>query len=254
MMIPIIQIGPMALQSPGLILLVGLWLGLLLSERLAPRFRAKPNDVYNLVFVALISGVLGARVSFVVQNYEVFLLNPINIISLNPGLLDPVGGIAIGVISALVYGNRKGINWKPTLDAITPFSCVMLIAYGFSNLASGDAFGAETTLPWGINLWGAMRHPTQVYQILAGCFILGIIWPKMGSSNTIQRIPGETIIGFVALSAGAWLLLEAFRGDSKVLMNGIRTAQVFAWLMLAISLWGYGKLHQRESQENSGTL
>ncbi|MFN2237728.1 MAG: prolipoprotein diacylglyceryl transferase [Anaerolineales bacterium] len=246
-MFPIIQIGPIALQAPGLILLIGLWSGLLLSERLAPRFRAKPNDVYNLVFVGLIAAVLGARVSFVIQNYEVFLQNPLNVISLNPGLLDPIGGIAIGLISALVYGNRKGISWKPTLDAISPFLCVMMIAYGFSNLASGDAFGAETTLPWGIHLWGGMRHPTQVYQVLAGGLILGIIWPRTANSNTVQRIPGETIIGFLALSAGAWLFLEAFRGDSNVLSNGIRTNQIFAWLLLAVSLWVHRKLHQQES-------
>jgi prolipoprotein diacylglyceryltransferase len=253
-MFPIIQIGPMALQTPGLILLVGLWLGLLLSERLAPRFRAKPNEVYNIVFVALIAGVLGARVSFVVQNYEVFLLNPINIISLNPGLLDPVGGIAFGLITALVYGNRKGINWKHLLDATAPFLCVMMIAYGFSNLASGDAFGAETTLPWGIHLWGGIRHPTQVYQILAGCIVLGIIWPRKGSSNTVERIPGETIMELIALSAGAWLFLEAFRGDSIVLTNGIRTTQIFAWFLLAFSMWGYGKLHQRDLSGNTGSL
>ena len=251
-MFPIIQIGPMALQAPGLILLVGLWLGLLLSERLAPRFRARPNNVYNLVFVGLIAGVLGARISFVVQNLEVFLLSPINIISLNPGLLDPIGGIAIGLIAALVYGNRKGINWKPILDAITPFLSVMVIAFGFSNLASGNAFGAETNLPWGINLWGGMRHPTQVYQILAGWVILGIIWPRTGRTNTVQRIPGATIIGFVALSSGAWLFLEAFHGDSNLLMNGIRTNQIFAWLLLAVSMWGYGYLHQQESFENPG--
>ena len=245
-MFPIIQIGPMALQTPGLILLVGLWLGLLLSERLAPCFRAKPNDVYNLVFVALIAGVLGARVSFVIQNYEAFLQNPTNIVSLNPGLLDPVGGIALGLISALIYGNRKGLNWKPTLDAISPFLSVMIIAYGFSNLASGDSFGAETTLPWGINLLGGVRHPAQVYQILAGSIILGIIWPRTGSSNTVQRISGKTIIGFVVLSAGAWLFSEAFRGDSVVLLNGIRVTQIYAWVILAISMWGSGKLIQRK--------
>ena len=253
-MFPIIQVGPMALQAPGLILLVGLWLGLLLSERLAPRFRAKPNDVYNLVFVGLIAGVLGARASFVIQNFEVFLLNPINIFSLNPGLLDPIGGTAIGLISILVYGSRKGINWKPTLDAISPFLCVIVIAFGFSNLASGNAFGAETTLPWGINLWGEMRHPTQVYQIIAGIVILGIIWPRTGDTNTVQRIPGETFLRFFVLYAGAWLFLAAFRGDSNVLTNGIRTDQVFAWLLLAVSMWVYGKLHQRKSEENPGSL
>ncbi len=253
-MFPVIQIGPMALQAPGLILLIGLWLGLVVAERLAPRFQANPNNVYNLVFVALIAGVLGAWISYVLQNYEVFLQSPLNIISLNPGLLDPFGGVAIGLIAALVYGNRKKIAWQPTLDAITPFLSVMWIAGGISNLASGDYFGAETSLPWGIDLWGAVRHPTQIYQILVGCIILGIIWPRIGSSNVVQRVSGETFIGFLALSAGAWLIIEGYRGDSVVLSNGIRVTQIVAWLVLAVSLWGIGKLHQREQAANSGSL
>lgn len=245
-MFPIIQIGPMALQTPGLILLIGLWVGLVLAERLAPSFQADPNLVYSLVFVALIAGVIAARVSYVLQNLDVFIQSPLNIFSLNPGLLDPVGGAAIGLISALVYGNRKKISWWPTLDAITPFLGVMMIAFGLSNLASGDAFGAETTLPWGINLWGAIRHPTQIYQILVGFTILGIIWPRTGNANAVQRISGETFVGFLALSAGAWLVVEAFRGDSVVLQNGIRVAQIAAWLLLAVSLWWFGKFHQQE--------
>ena len=134
-MFPIIQIGPMALQAPGLILLIGLWLGLILAERLAPRFRANANHVYNIVFVALVAGVIGARVSFVLENHEVFFQNPLNIFSLNPGLLDPIGGAVIGLLAALVYGNRKKIIWWSTLDAIAPFLGVMIIALGFSNLA-----------------------------------------------------------------------------------------------------------------------
>ena len=253
-MFPIIQIGPMALQAPGLILLIGLWLGLVVAERLAPRFQANSNNVYNLVFVALIAGVLGARVSYVLQNHEVFLQSPLNIFSLNPGLLDPLGGVAVGLIAALVYGNRKKIAWRPTLDAITPFLSVMWIAIGISNLASGDVFGVETSLPWGIDLWGTMRHPTQIYQILVGCITLGIIWPRTGSTSLVQKVPGETFVGFLALSAGAWLIIEAFRGDSVVLSNGIRVTQVVAWLVLAVSLWGFGKLHQREQATNSGSL
>ncbi|MFC1997021.1 prolipoprotein diacylglyceryl transferase [Chloroflexota bacterium] len=250
-MFPIIQIGPMAIQAPGIILLIGLWLGLILAERLAPRFQVNPNHIYNLIFVALISGLIGARLSFVVQNRDVFLLSPLNVFSLNPGLLDPIGGVAFGLIAALVYGNRKKIAWWPTLDAITPFLGVMIIAFGFSNLASGDGFGAETSLPWGVELWGLRRHPTQIYQILMGFIILGIIWLRTNNSKKVQRKSGETFVGFIALSAGAWLFIEAFRGDSVVLSNGVRTAQIAAWLVLLISLWGFGKLHQRAEDDNS---
>jgi phosphatidylglycerol:prolipoprotein diacylglycerol transferase len=236
----------MAVQAPGLILLIGLWLGLVLAERLAPRFRANPVQVYNLVFVALITGIIGARIGFVLQNFEVFRQSLLNLFSLNPGLFDSSFGVFVGLISALLYGYRKNVEWWPMLDAMTPFFCVMMIAFGLSNLASGDAFGSETSLPWGIDLWGAVRHPTQIYQIIAGLFILGSIWPRLVNTSAIQRVPGETFFGFLALSAGAWLFVEAFRGDSVVLPNGIRLHQIGAWLVLAGSLIGFGKLHQQD--------
>jgi phosphatidylglycerol:prolipoprotein diacylglycerol transferase len=145
----------------------------------------------------------------------------------------------------LIYGNRKRINWWSTLDALTLFWGVIWITIGISNLASGNAFGAETTLPWGIYLWGAIRHPTQLYQIMAGCIILGMIWPRTANSNVVQRSPGVTFLYFLALTAGAWLLIEGFRADSVVLPNGIRVGQIAAWLILAGSMLGIKRLNHR---------
>ena len=59
-MLPILQIGPFALQTPGLILLIGAWAGLSLAERYAKRFQINPNQLYNLAFIGLIAGILGA--------------------------------------------------------------------------------------------------------------------------------------------------------------------------------------------------
>lgn len=241
-MFPILQIGPLALPAPGMFLLIGIWTGLTISERLAPRFKANPNHLYNLVFVTLISGVLGARFSFILQNLQAFLENPLNMFSLNPALLDPVGGIAVGLVAALIYGNRKQISWLPTLDAITPLLSIMLIALGLANLASGNAFGSETNLLWGINLWGATRHPTQIYQSIAGSIILVIIWPRKSVTELVPRVPGETWWLFLALISAAWMIIETFRGDSVVLPGGVRTTQIIAWSILAVSLWGLGKI------------
>ena len=83
-MFPIIQIGPMALQTPGLILLIGLWLGLVLAERLASRFQANPNDVYNMVFVAMITGVIGARISLCVAESRSVFAKPTEYFFIEP--------------------------------------------------------------------------------------------------------------------------------------------------------------------------
>jgi prolipoprotein diacylglyceryltransferase len=240
-MFPIIQIGPLALQAPGLFLLIGLWIGLTISERLAVRFNARSNHIYNIVFVALIAGLVGARLSYALQHVEAFLASPMSLFSLNPGLLDPLGGIAVGLVAATIYGNRKQIPLWPTLDALTPLLAVMIMAVGLANLASGSAFGVPTQMPWGIELWGLTRHPTQIYQIIAGAVILGLIWPRRSDSGASQRVPGETFWLFLVLSSVSWMIIEAFRGDSVLLPGGWREAQIIAWVVLAISLLGLWK-------------
>jgi len=235
-MFPVIQIGPLALQTPGLIIILGIWFGLTLAERHSHRYNISPDLLYNLVFISFITGVLGARIVYAVQYFDAFVNTPLNLFSFNPGLLDPIGGIGFGFLAALIYGNRKNIPFWEILDALTLLLAVTTIAFYLSQFASGDAFGIETTLPWGIHLWGTKRHPTQIYNIIAATAALIIIWPKVNGTNN-PYIPGKTFLSFLALSAGARLFLDAFRGDSVTLIFHFRNVQVVAWCLLAITLW-----------------
>ncbi|MDH5507732.1 MAG: prolipoprotein diacylglyceryl transferase, partial [Anaerolineae bacterium] len=144
-----------------------------------------------------------------------------------------------GLVSGLIYGQRKGLRLRPTLDALTPVLAVLAIALAMANAASGKAFGAASELPWAIQLWGAMRHPTQIYQLLAAGWIAWCVAP---SRTENQQPEGTLFTKFVIYSAAAHLFLEAFRGDSILLPNGWRSTQVLAWSILAIGLWAYGRL------------
>jgi phosphatidylglycerol:prolipoprotein diacylglycerol transferase len=249
-MLPVLNIGPLALQTPGLVLLIGLWLGLTLAEKFSAKRGVPPNLLYNLTFVALVAGVIGARLAYLLRYPEAFASSPLSLISLNPGLLDPMGGMALAVIAGAIYAQRKKLALWPMLDALTPLLAVMAIALGVSHLASGAAFGATTNVPWAIELWGAKRHPSQVYEILAAVVILLILWP--GRWNE-QEPAGRYFLLFMALSALARLVLEAFRGDSLLLTSGWRAAQIGAWLLLAASLWGLRRLQARPKPETKIT-
>jgi phosphatidylglycerol:prolipoprotein diacylglycerol transferase len=165
-------------------------------------------------------------------------------------LLDPFGGVAVAFVSGVIYVNRKQILVWPTLDGLTPFLSVMWIAIGLSNLASGKAFGMETQVPWGIDLWGAQRHPTQIYQVMAGFIILGFIWPRERVTASASLLSGETFWRFSALSATALMVVEAFKGDSSLLPGGLRIAQILAWFALSISLWGLGWIRKKSTNSN----
>lgn len=236
-MLPILHFGPLAIQTPGLVIILGVWIGLNLTERFSSTFQVDPNKLYNLVLISIISGILSARISFVIQNLDIFIRNPSDIFSLNPGLLDPTGGFGIGFIAGLIFVNRKNLNIWSTLDALTPFFGVMIIATALSQLASGDAFGLETNVPWGMELWEAKRHPTQIYYLTAGLVIIFILWPRRSFENLKFQTKGSYFFTFTAMNATTRLFLDAFRGDSTLILYTARTSQVVAWFVLAISLW-----------------
>lgn len=243
-MLPTLQLGPLNLQVPPLALLLAFWLGLSLVERFAPRRGVSPDSLYNLVFTALISGILGARLGFIARNPAAFG-NLWDVASLNPGLLDSWSGLGAALIASLIYAQRKKLTLWPTLDALTPLLAMTLLGIGVSHLASGQAFGMETNLPWGMRLWGATRHPTQVYEILAALATLILLSPKL----TPTTRSGVLFARFTAVTAGWNLFILAFRGDSTLLPGGLRGEQVLAWLVLAASLALLDHLHRQPAQK-----
>lgn len=233
-MLPTFQLGPVSLQVPGLVLLAGLWIGLTFSERRARHHGEDPAFLYNLVFITLIAGLVGARLAYVLTYPDAFTANPWSLVSINPGLIDPFAGLIIAIAAGAVYVNRKQHGLWITLDALTPLFSVMAMALGISHLASGSAFGKPTDLPIGIQLWGESRHPSQLYEIILALIILAAVYYLDRSS--MSKIAGFLFLAFAAMTAASRLLLEAFRGDSMLIFGGFRTAQLTAWLALAICM------------------
>ncbi len=233
-MFPTIRIGPLSLQAPGLMLLLSLWIGITLAEKSAKVYKVSAERLSNLIFIALLAGILGARLAYIAQFPQAFAGNWLNIVSLSPGLLDIMGGIAAAFIGAFIYGQKKEMDFWKTLDALIPFFGMLAIGLAASNLASGDAFGMETTVPWGIELWNATRHPTQIYMMLGALVTLNLVWlPKQNARSQA----GVGFLTFIAFTAGYTLFIEAFRGDSTLIFGGVRAGQVIALFVLGVALW-----------------
>ena len=240
-MLPILQIGPLALPAPTLILMIGLLAGLELAEKQAERFGVKADHIYSVTLAAVIAGLIGARLAYVAQYPTAFLENPLELLSPRPQMLNATGGYVLALAAALVYLWSRKLAFWPTIDAATSLFAVMAIGFGLSHLASGDAFGAPAQVPWAISLWGEMRHPSQIYETLAALVITALVWPGGSISiHTLQR-PGLRFWAFMALCAGSRVVLETYRGDSTILWNSFREAQVIAWVALAFSLWQIGR-------------
>ncbi len=214
-----------------LLLAAALWIGLAFAEKRSERHGVSKDAFNNLVFYSLFGYLLGGRILFALANYSAFTDSPLNIFSLNTDLFDPIGGLFIAVLVGMIYGKKQNLSFWNTLDALTPIFATLAIGLHLSHLAAGTAFGSPTTLPWGIDLWNATRHPTQIYEMIASLAIFALIWFRK-----TELSPGTLFLNFTALTAGARLFLEAFRGDSTLIFGGFRLAQVAAWAVLVICI------------------
>ncbi len=212
-----------------ILLLLATWIGLTFAEKHTERHGVSKDDLNNITYYGLIAFVVGGRLSFVLQNMPAFIKSPLGIISINPDIFDPLGALAVAFIVAFVYGQRRKLLFWNTLDALTPYFAVLAIGIGLSHLAAGTAFGMETDAAWGINLWNATRHPTQIYEILASLLIFGLVWFQKENPR-----PGILFLTYAALIAAAQLFIQAFRGDSTLIFNGLHQEQVIAWVVLAV--------------------
>jgi phosphatidylglycerol:prolipoprotein diacylglycerol transferase len=215
-----------------ILVLFAFWLGISLAEKRASRHGIVKDTLSNLVFYSSVGYVIGGRLLFVLANLSAFRGNPLSIFSLNVDLFNSAGGLVAACIIGWIYGQRQNFPLWNTLDALTPLLATLAIGLSLAHLAAGTAFGKPTSVPWAIELWNAKRHPTQIYEFIFAILILGLIW-----RSTIDRPAGGDFLLFTALTAGARLFLEAFRGDSTLIFGGIRSAQIVAWLVLATTMF-----------------
>ena len=237
-MFPILQLGPLALQLPGLFLLAGIWVGTWLIDREAPRQRVAGAALNSLVFYGLIAGVIAARLAYALRYAKIYAQDPLSLFSLNLSTFAPAEGILVGVAVAFVVGQRRRLPFWASLDTLTPSLAAFAILFGLAHLSSGDAYGTPASVPWAIELWGARRHPTQVYEILSAILAFGVVWRL----RIVETFPGFLFLAWVALAAASRIFLEGFRGDSPVLFEGLRSPQLVGLVVMACT---FAIVHRR---------
>ncbi len=226
-----------------ILVLAAVWIGLGLSEK---RLKAPitPAVLSDLVFYGALGYMLGGRLFYALEHWSQVLSAPLSLFSLND-MFSPLGAWLTLFLVSLIYLQRRQIPLWPMLDSLTPLLATLLLGLTLANLASGNGFGKETNLPWGWELWGVRRHPSQLYEIFASLVTLGLILRLRLSAS------GALFLRFLALTAGWMLFLQAFRGDSYFLPGGFRLEQVLAWCALALALWLIDRREGRQASHES---
>lgn len=204
------------------------------------------DQVFDLAMLALFTGILGARLLHVIQNWESG--NGILwIFRIDEGGLVFYGGFLLAITCVCIYARKKKISMPALLDVTAP---AIALAHAFGRLGcflQGCCFGKPA--PEGF--FGAVRfpshpassidprmclpdgmtralYPTQIWESIANvilCAALIYLCKKF-------RRPGEIAGIYLIAYAVIRFTLEFFRGDNPELMLGLTTSQNIALFLM----------------------
>lgn len=193
-MYPILfQFGPVTIYSFGVFMaLAALAAAWVVSAELK-RHQYNPELASTIVFAAAVGGLIGARLLFIVEEWQGFLVSPWRYIFTGAGFTW-YGGFLGGVAAVSWVVRRNKISWLLGADIAAP---ALALAYGVGRIGchvAGDGdWGALTDVPWGVAYtnaivgWadpntgvpyapGVRVHPTPIYEFLQGVIVFAILW------------------------------------------------------------------------------
>jgi phosphatidylglycerol:prolipoprotein diacylglycerol transferase len=142
----------------GAMMVAGFFAALALAKFLAARYGQDPEVFVNAALIALVSGIVGARASHVLENLDEFTRsdlsvwqNVVNVFNMRSGGLTYYGGFLLAFPVTVYYGVKKKVPIRLGMDIIAP--CLM-IGLGFGRVGcflNGCCHGAECDLPWAVS-------------------------------------------------------------------------------------------------------
>lgn len=230
-------------------IVLGIIVALVLCKLSKENFYIKFEQVLENTILALLAGIVGARLYYVIFNFSEYLSNPVEILNIRNGGLAIYGGLIAGGFVMYKMCKNANIDFKDYFDYIIPFVAVAQAIGRWGNFFNLEAYGSITTsfLRMGINTEsGYMEvHPVFLYESFA-CLIIFFILRYLQKS---RKFPGQIILSYLALYSGVRFFLEELRQDSLIFLT-FKISKIISAIIFVIScfylLKGYIKYLKKQ--------
>lgn len=238
----------------GVLIAIGFLLAVLYAYRRADEFRISKDAMTDVVLVCTLFAFIGARLYYVIfsEDRAAYFSDPLSILRIWEGGLAIYGGLIGGLIAGFIVCKVEKLNILNLLDL-----CGMsfLIGQGigrWGNFANQEAFGTNTSLPWGMYsvkteayLTSLVNsgtdiivdptkpvHPTFLYESLWCIFsfiILYIVCQKF------RKFSGQLFLGYGLLYGMERAVVEGMRTDSLYIGDtNLRVSQVLSLALVIV--------------------
>ena len=240
-MIPILfKIGPLKIGSYGVMVAIAFLVCTWLLRKEFQRKNFNPDWASTVIIIAAISGIIGARIYFILEYFDDFLEDPFGMIFSGSGLTW-YGGFILAFIAVIITIKRLPAPTLVLADLISP---LLLLGYGIGRIGcflAGDGdYGPPSNLPWAMAFPNGLVpttlpvHPTPIYETIFSLILFSILW-----KNRKRDFPAGTMLGAMFILYGIErFVAEFWRVTPKVLWGWMSMAQIISvFAILGGAVW-----------------
>ncbi|PZC52764.1 MULTISPECIES: prolipoprotein diacylglyceryl transferase [unclassified Mesotoga] len=235
-------LGPFSIRWYGVMIATAIIVAYVLGRHQGLKEGIEEDYMIEAVFIGIIFGVLGARIYYVVFNYEMYRGDFWSIFRTWDGGLAIHGAFfAALLVTSLYVTFRKKANLK-FLQATDIFTAVLPLAQAigrWGNFINYEAYGSPTDLPWKMFVPLRYRmpgysefeyfHPTFLYESLANVAIFAVLYWYLGKRKNY----GEVTALYMVFYSIVRFFIEGLRLDSLYIgQTDMRTAKAVSVILL----------------------
>jgi len=239
MKLELFSIGPITIHGYGLMIGIGVLVCIALGVYRAKKSGVmKEEEVLDIAIYGLIAGFLGAKLLYVIVEFEQFIKDPISVLG-SEGFVV-YGGIIFGVLAAILYCRIKKLSFMECFDLLCPS---ISIAQGFGRIGcflAGCCYGRETTSFLGVVFpegcmapAGVKLLPTQLFSS-AGDFLITVI--LLWYYKKRKHVGDVGVLYMILYSVGRFFM-EMLRSDDRGGFGAFSTSQWISILIFALALF-----------------
>lgn len=223
----------------GAVIALGFVLAIWYCGKRSRQFGISQDNLLDLLIFALPIGIIGARLYYVIFNFDLYRGNLLSVFNIRNGGLAIYGGIIAGALTAFVFCRLKKIPAGAVLD-LGAFGLLIGQTLGrWGNFFNREAFGGETDVfcRMGLTLPGSETvyvHPTFLYESVWN--LAGFLFLHFFSKSGKRKYDGQIFILYAGWYGLGRVFIEGLRTDSLYLFGtGMRVSQLVAGLSVLVA-------------------
>ncbi|MFF5093719.1 MULTISPECIES: prolipoprotein diacylglyceryl transferase [Actinosynnema] len=239
------HLGPLPLRAYALFIIIGIIVAISWGERRWVARGGQKGTVTDVAVFAVPFGLVGGRLYHVATDYHKYFgegKDPLDALKIWNGGLGIWGAIALGGVGAWIACRRRGIGLPAMADSLAPGIVVGQAIGRIGNYFNQELYGAETTVPWGLEIYERVDpvtgmkddlngiavdtatplmtvHPTFLYELL---WNLGVAALIVVADRKLRLGHGRVFALYVAGYTAGRFWIEMMRTDEATMVLGLR--------------------------------